>query len=125
MASQTRQRRVGSGPWEGYLCWDPDRVSETVNMDAASPAPSTLLAVHHPARIGKRAVGSTDEGQFVTEGEVLGHFLDPSYPLMLLPVLGEAGTGKSHLVQWLRAQIEEARPARLFTCHAAGPGYEA
>jgi hypothetical protein len=91
-------------------------------MDAASPAPSTLLAVHHPARIRKRAVGSTDEGQLVGEREVLDHFLDPSYPLMLLPVLGEAGTGKSHLVQWLRAQMDETPSRRVIYVPRSGTG---
>jgi hypothetical protein len=115
-------RRIKQGVFQGYLCWDPDRVSETVNMDAASPAPSTLLAVHHPARIRRRAVGSTDQGEFVSEQEVLGHFLDPSHHLMILPILGESGTGKSHLVQWLRAQLDDVPTRRVIYVPRSGTG---
>ncbi len=115
-------RRIKQGAFQGYLCWDPDRVSETVNMDAASPAPSTLLAVHHPARIRRRAVGSTDEGELVSEQEVLRHFLDRSHHLMILPILGESGTGKSHLVQWLRAQLEDVPTRRVIYVPRSGTG---
>jgi hypothetical protein len=115
-------RRIKQGAFEGYLCWDPERVSETVNMDAASPAPSTLLAVHHTARIRRRAVGSNDEGELVSEQEVLRHFLDQSHHLMILPILGESGTGKSHLVQWLRAQLEDVPTRRVIYVPRSGTG---
>jgi hypothetical protein len=122
MTEDAPVRRVRQGGFRGYLCWDPDRVSETVNMDAASPAASTLLAVHHSARIRRRAVGSTDEGELVSEREVLQHFLDRSHQLMILPILGESGTGKSHLVQWLRAQLEEVPTRRVIYVPRSGTG---
>jgi hypothetical protein len=89
-------------------------------MDAASPRASTLLAVHHPARIRKRAVGSDDAGELVAEAEVLEHFLDATHDLLLLPILGDSGTGKSHLVQWMRAQIEESPKRRVIYVPRSG-----
>jgi hypothetical protein len=122
MSKRQQELRVKEGDYQGYLCWDPSHVSETVNMDAASPPASTLLAVHHPARIRRRTVGSKTEGELVTEQDVLEHFLDPNRNLMLLPVLGESGTGKSHLVQWLRAHIEETATRRVIYVPRSGTG---
>jgi len=91
-----------SEPFAGYVCWERASVDAIVKVDAASHTPGRLLAVHHPVKV---RVGSS-AGAEVTQEQVLSDLLDPNQKNRILPILGMAGTGKSHLVQWLRANLE-------------------
>ena len=91
-----------SEPFAGYVCWEQASVDAIVKVDATSHTPGRLLAVHHPVKV---RVGSS-AGAEVTQEQVLSDLLDPNQKNRILPILGMAGTGKSHLVQWLRANLE-------------------
>jgi hypothetical protein len=96
----------------GFTCWDPAHVQDTVFVDAASPSDAVFMATHQPARIIRRPLDGSEGGERVSEDELLAEFLRPDAKMMLLPILGEPGTGKSHLVRWLWAQIGDGGPSR-------------
>ena len=97
----------------GYLCWDPNAVSDIIKTDAASPAASTLLAVHHPGHISESRGGQTVTGERVAEEDVLRALLEADDRLTLVPIIGDSGTGKSHLIRWLKARLEGDDGRRL------------
>jgi hypothetical protein len=99
--------------FSGYLCWDPHSVGDTIKTDAASPAASTLLAVHHPGHIREASGGQVVGEESVAEKDVLHALLKADEFLTLVPVIGDSGTGKSHLIRWLRARLEGDDGRRL------------
>ena len=76
-------------------------------VDAATPSEAVFLATHQPARVLRREFASWMEGgQPVGEDQVLEDFLvADTGGLLLLPIIGDSGSGKSHLVRWLRAKV--------------------
>lgn len=91
--------------FEGFACWNLKGVDEVVYVDAASPTDAVFLATHQPMTIIQRPMRGSAESTFVSEEDLLRQFLKPGEPMMLLPIIGGSGTGKSHLVRWLRARI--------------------
>lgn len=91
--------------FSGYLCWDPKEVDRTVFVDAVSPSDAVFLATHQPMRIIKSSFTGAGEPEFVDEDRLLRDFLRPEEKMMLLPIRGESGAGKSHLVRWIGAKI--------------------
>ena len=84
-----------------FLCWDPKRVGDVIKTDASSLPPSTLLAVHHyptPPSIG--------DPRYFSDDDVFAKLMDPNENHQLLAVIGDAGAGKSHLIQWIDARLE-------------------
>jgi hypothetical protein len=90
----------------GFICWAEERVNETVVVDAVMPSEAVFLATHRPARIFKREIGQTKGGVWCDEERLLKDFLAPNIDLLLMPIIGASGTGKSNLIRWLRARIE-------------------
>ncbi|WP_309144213.1 protein DpdH [Streptomyces sp. BR123] len=93
------------------ICWDPSTVASTINTEAVSPPRSVFLATHAPLRIKRARL--MDEKELVLEGEpideqaVLDDFLalQPDSGALLMPVVGDSGSGKSHLVRWVRERL--------------------
>lgn len=98
--------------FKGHLCWEPSDVKETVFVDAASPSEAVFVATHQPPVILRRPFGAHEGGRRVTEHDLLREFMRPDADMILLPILGEAGTGKSHLVRWLYAHQDKDDPRR-------------
>jgi hypothetical protein len=88
----------------GFLCWKPSD-AQTVVAEAVTPLDSVFLATHRPTRIFRQRLGTTDPGEPCTEEQLLSEFLAPGKELVLMPIIGQSGTGKSHLVRWLRAAM--------------------
>jgi hypothetical protein len=85
--------------FERVVCWEPSRIQQVMNTEALQPRNEVFLATHHPVRMyrGNR-VGDArvpyDQEAFRRD------FLAPE-GFAFVPVVGNAGTGKSHLVRWL------------------------
>jgi hypothetical protein len=92
----------------GFLCWDNNTVAATIATEAVSPSINVFLATHAPLDIHRTTVtsGRASATKVVTEREVLKDFLQrpTNKGVLVMPVIGESGTGKSHLVRWVHAQ---------------------
>lgn len=89
-------------------CWTSAQAKRALPTEAESPSDGIFLATHTPLPIYQLARADSDDGTFVTEAEVLDAVLEPGDPVV--PVLGPSGSGKSHLVRWLRHRLEVERP---------------
>ncbi|GAA4472876.1 protein DpdH [Phytohabitans houttuyneae] len=94
-----------------YLCWSPLTAGHTINTEAVSPSRAVFFATHAPLRIRRRhpegrADARTTE---VTEEEVCSDFLNrpTANGVLFMPVVGESGAGKSHLVRWVHEKTPE------------------
>lgn len=94
----------------GHLCWAPETASATINTEAVNPSPAVFLATHTPLRIRRARIqgrslipmdGTADEHAVLTD------FLErrSTTGALLMPVVGDTGSGKSHLVRWVRENI--------------------
>ncbi|MEZ4299003.1 MAG: protein DpdH, partial [Polyangiaceae bacterium] len=89
----------------GHLCWRPEGVDDIVVYDAVMPSEAVFLATHTSSPILRGEFQSTDMGTRCTEEELLSHLLDTPGHLLFVPIVGQSGRGKSHLVRWFRVNI--------------------
>ncbi|RZS64544.1 hypothetical protein EV187_2931 [Agromyces ramosus] len=91
-----------------FTCWSPEVVTATIATEAASPSDAVLLATHTPLRVRRRGDGET--GQVITEEVFIDEFLHGPVKegVRVAPVIGESGSGKSHLVRWVYAALKES-----------------
>ena len=95
-----------------YLCWDPGTVRQVINPFAEHIPDSLFRAVHSDwsltisPPVGKSFQEITETAWTeLTPKEFLVDFLREDRPHALAAVLGETGSGKSHLVHWIRLNI--------------------
>lgn len=97
------------------ICWTRAVVEDATQVDVGSLeiddpyADSIFRAVHRPLPVKKEVAGSATSN--ASEEDVLREFtaeLSSNEPLLLF-ITGDKGTGKSHLVRWLKSKIG-ARP---------------
>lgn len=104
--------RSATEPFRGFRCWSHDAVGTVFDREAAAAARSILLATHQPPRIKRVAITAanrfTDEG-VVDQDAVLAAVRAKNDAGLIVPVIGASGTGKSHLVLWLRAMLEQEK----------------
>lgn len=91
--------------FRGFQCWTPRFVDETVVVDAVNSSPAVFLATHRATPVIRRDFSATSGGSLIDEEQLLAEFLGPNPGLLFLPIIGKAGTGKSHLVRWLRVRV--------------------
>jgi hypothetical protein len=80
---------------------------ECITPEAENPSDAVFLAVHQEMRFIRRSF-HTDQAEAKSQKQLLNEFLrdDPS-GRVILPILGESGIGKSHLVRWLKVQLRQ------------------
>jgi hypothetical protein len=93
-------------PFKQYVCWREDSVLAVTPRDAASLSDGHFQAIHHPLRLRRRKLGDRSGGQWVEEREIVTALEGPLRKdgYLFIPILGGSGTGKSHLVRWVRDQ---------------------
>ncbi|MFE9324122.1 protein DpdH [Nocardia sp. NPDC052278] len=101
------------------LCWTAQTAISTLNTEAVSPSAEVFFATHVPLRIRRRHpdLRENDTVQEVSEEEVQRDFLErePVNGVLLMPVIGESGSGKSHLVRWIAEQTKsDSRRAVIY-----------
>jgi hypothetical protein len=94
--------------FQNYICWQEDAVLATTPRDAASLGYGHFQAVHHPLRLRRRRLDQRSGGRWVAEAEIVdalqGRIRPDGY--LFIPIVGGSGTGKSHLVRWVRDQTQ-------------------
>lgn len=101
---------------EKFTCWDAASVSETVFIDIGALSRSTdavFLAAHTPARVRHLRGPKEHVGTGGGEAQVLSALRADigNYPSnTLIAVTGSSGSGKSHIVRWVYAQLRQSRP---------------
>lgn len=96
--------------FRGFLCWTPETAAVTINTEAVSPSRAVFMATHAPLRIRRAGLDGraiVSDGPLIDEKTVLKDFLSlrSDTGALLLPVVGDSGTGKSHLVRWVRENL--------------------
>lgn len=76
-------------------------VEKCIRTEAEELAEHVLLAVHEPMHLEKRKPGE-GKGEGATENDLLEQLLKVARPI---PIIGESGIGKSHLIRWLDAKL--------------------
>ena len=80
----------------------PDQIERCIRTEAEELAEHVLLAVHEPMVLIRRRPGEVRE-EFMTESDLLEQLLRVDRPI---PIIGESGIGKSHLIRWLDAKLK-------------------
>ena len=91
-----------------FVCWQEDAVLATSPRDAASLGDGHFQAVHHPLRLRRRRVDQRSGGRWVKESAIVDALQGPMRPdgYLFIPIVGGSGTGKSHLVRWVKDQTQ-------------------
>lgn len=77
-------------------------IEKCIRTEAEELAEHVLLAVHEPMRLERRRPDE-GRGREATENDLLEQLLSVARPI---PIIGESGIGKSHLVRWLDAKLK-------------------
>lgn len=91
--------------FQNFVCWNLDRVRRIMNVEATQPPNHLFLATHHPIAMYRQELIEAPSRVEYNEENFLRDFLAEK-DFAFVPVLGGSGTGKSHLIRWLAANIE-------------------
>ena len=84
---------------------DSSQVENCIRTEAEELRPYVLQVVHEPMRLREKNI-NTGESRFFSAGaenELLAHLKRHSRPI---PILGDAGSGKSHLIRLIDVQLQ-------------------
>lgn len=95
-----------------FVCWDVERVRRVMGVEATQTADSIFLATHHPIAMYRQELIEVPSRVRYSEEQFLKDFL-VEQDFAFVPVLGSSGTGKSHLIRWLAANIESTQKRRV------------
>ncbi len=95
-----------------FVCWDVERVSRVMGVEATQTADSIFLATHHPIAMYRQELIEVPSRVRYCEEQFLKDFM-AEQDFAFVPVLGSSGTGKSHLIRWLAANIESTDKRRV------------
>ncbi|MEP6485858.1 ATP-binding protein [Microcoleus vaginatus GB2-A3] len=95
-----------------FVCWDVDRVRRVMGVEATQTPDSIFLATHHPIAMYRQELIDAPSRVTYSEEQFLKDFLAEK-DFAFVPVLGSSGTGKSHLIRWLAANIESTQKRQV------------
>jgi hypothetical protein len=104
---------------KGHACWKPTEVEQAMDTEALQVPLEMFLATHHPVRMTRQDLQTGVARRDYSEKAFLEDFLQPA-SFAFVPVLGDAGTGKSHLVRWLSANIPSTDKRRVLIIPKVG-----
>jgi len=115
-----------------HLCWEPSTVRQVINPFAEHIPDSLFHAVHSDwalqvtPPVGERYqdVGAAAWTQ-MEPAELLTDFLREDRPHALAAILGETGSGKSHLVHWMRLHLREDARRMVLVVRKSGTSLRA
>lgn len=115
-----------------FLCWTPAAVRQVINPFAEHISDSLFQAVHSDwalqvaVPVGKsfQEVG-VGAWAGMTPAAFLEDFLREDRPHALAVVLGETGSGKSHLVHWMRLHLREDERRMVLVVRKSGTSLRA
>lgn len=91
--------------FQNFVCWNLDMIRQVMNVEATQTANHLFLATHHPIAMYRQdSIKALSQNEY-DEAQFLKDFLAEK-DFAFVPVLGETGTGKSHLIRWLQANIK-------------------
>jgi hypothetical protein len=103
--------------WRGVLpaaCWNANEALSIIPVEAESTSDGIFLATHSTIPIMQRdQVDNARGGSVVDEQALLRAVQEQPADQPIIPILGKSGTGKSHLVRWLRTHLETNDSTRL------------
>ena len=110
-----------------HLCWDPGAVRQVINPFAEHITDSLFRAVHSDwdlkvsPQVGK-SFQEISEASWadMTPVAFLEDFLREDRPHALAAILGETGSGKSHLVHWMRLNIRPTKERVVLVVRKSG-----
>ena len=88
-----------------FLCWEPEKVHEVINIDADFVPDEVFAAVHCDVPLRVRSATEGSPTRTLSGDALLQEFVDPQRRHYQLAVLGQTGSGKSHLIHWLRRHL--------------------
>ncbi len=90
---------------KNFVCWNKGAAEKIINPDVDAQPDAFFRAVHTSVPLRIKSQGrSTFET--LTQDEFLANFLGgPNFSLV--PIVGESGAGKSHLVRWMNLRIPQ------------------
>lgn len=97
---------------EDITCWAPEAADHLIPVEAESLPDELFQATHVPLQLRRVSATSPDssQGEQVSEQQVLSQLLRGLAPQSretdIIPILGASGVGKSHLVRWLRNELQ-------------------
>ncbi|MEI7909631.1 MAG: protein DpdH [Verrucomicrobiota bacterium] len=76
--------------------------------EAETAAEEVFLAVHQPMKLTRSYFGGNAEPVQQTEEDILDALLiaKPPSGTLILPIVGDSGVGKSHMIRWLDARLK-------------------
>ena len=115
-----------------YLCWQPNTVRQVINPFAEHIPDSLFRAVHSDwdlrvtPPVGKQFQDIGDSAwQELKPSDFLEDFLSDARPHALAAILGETGSGKSHLVHWMRLNLRENERRMVLVVRKSGTSLRA
>lgn len=90
--------------FEKYICWKPNEITSVIRTEAEASEDAVFLAVHADNKINVSIYKAKSKA--LKYSSFLDKFINDDYGNNVLAVIeGESGSGKSHLIQWLRLHI--------------------
>lgn len=95
-------------------CWAAEETEKVIPVEAETPSDAVFLATHSSMPLFERdQVTDAKKIRVTNEAALLAAVAAQPVDLPILPILGRPGTGKSHLVRWLRAKLPEREGRRV------------
>ena len=95
-------------------CWDAAEAINVIPTEAETPSDAVFLATHTSIPVFQRdVVVNAARTRTTDEHALLSAVEDQPADQPILPILGGSGSGKSHLVRWLRATLPDKDSRRV------------